>query len=703
MKKFKRTLVTAALPYANGPKHIGHIAGAYLPADIYTRYLRNCNEDVLFVSGSDEHGTAIPIQAEKEKCTPTELIDRYHNLLKSNFEKLRISFDVYHRTSDPLHHKTASDFFLNLYKKGLFTEEVSEQYFDEEKQTFLADRYIKGTCPNCGHKDAYGDQCEKCGKTLSPNELIDPVSTLSDKTPVLKQTKHWYLPLQNYEPWLKEWLIEGHKKDWKPNAYGQSKSWIEGGLTQRAMTRDLNWGVKVPLENEEGKVLYVWFDAPIGYISATKAFFEENACGISKYSYPENSVIKTKNVDDWKLWWKNEETRLLHFIGKDNIVFHGIIFPIMLHAEGTYILPDNVPANEFLNLEGDKMSTSRKWSVEMEDYFNAFPGKEDVLRYVLAAIAPETKDADFNWKEFQTRNNSELVGILGNFVNRVLVLTQKFYNGKVPRNCKPGDTENELEHEIQSHKTSIDKSIRDFKFREGLFEFMNIARAGNKYLAESEPWKTIKTDSDLTETILYNSIQICAHLAWWMEPYLPLTAQSLAKMLNFDLKSYMPEKFNQIQTNHVLGEASHLFSNLEDDSIQKQIDKLNQTKSSMLESPTKPKSLLPSKSNISFDEFSKMDLRVGIILKAEKVKKADRLLKIEVDLGFEIRTVVSGIAEQFETEQLIGKQVVVLANLDARKIKGIESKGMILMAEDMDGNLIRISPDIEIKPGSSIS
>jgi methionyl-tRNA synthetase len=703
MKKFKRTLVTAALPYANGPKHIGHIAGAYLPADIYTRYLRNCNEDVLFVSGSDEHGTAIPIQAEKEKCTPTELIDRYHNLLKSNFEKLRISFDVYHRTSDPLHHKTASDFFLNLYKKGLFTEEVSEQYFDEEKQTFLADRYIKGTCPNCGHKDAYGDQCEKCGKTLSPNELIDPVSTLSEKTPVLKQTKHWYLPLQNYEPWLKEWLIEGHKKDWKPNVYGQSKSWIEGGLTQRAMTRDLNWGVKVPLENEEGKVLYVWFDAPIGYISATKAFFEENASGISKYSYPENSVIKTKNVDDWKLWWKNEETRLLHFIGKDNIVFHGIIFPIMLHAEGTYILPDNVPANEFLNLEGDKMSTSRKWSVEMEDYFNAFPGKEDVLRYVLAAIAPETKDADFNWKEFQTRNNSELVGILGNFVNRVLVLTQKFYNGKVPRNCKPGDTENELEHEIQSHKTSIDKSIRDFKFREGLFEFMNIARAGNKYLAESEPWKTIKTDSDLTETILYNSIQICAHLAWWMEPYLPLTAQSLAKMLNFDLKSYMPEKFNQIQTNHVLGEASHLFSNLEDDSIQKQIDKLNQTKSSMLESPTKPKSLLPSKSNISFDEFSKMDLRVGIILKAEKVKKADRLLKIEVDLGFEIRTVVSGIAEQFETEQLIGKQVVVLANLDARKIKGIESKGMILMAEDMDGNLIRISPDIEIKPGSSIS
>jgi len=707
MKKFNRTLVTAALPYANGPKHIGHLAGAYLPADIYTRFLRNRGEEVLFVCGSDEHGTAIPIEAQKENTNPQAIIDRYHALLKSNFEKFGIAFDVYHRTSDKTHHETASDFFLKMYEKGLFTEETTEQFFDEEKQTFLADRYIKGTCPNCSSPNAYGDQCEKCGKSLSPNELINPVSTLSEKTPILRSTKHWYLPLQIYEPWLKQWLLEEHKDDWKTNVYGQSKSWIDGGLSPRAMTRDLEWGVKVPLENAEGKVLYVWFDAPIGYISATKKFFEELESQKIEFSYPENSVIKSGNKEDWKKWWQDKSTRLLHFIGKDNIVFHCIIFPVMLHAEGEYIVPDNVPANEFLNLEGDKMSTSRKWSVEMVDYFESFPGKEDVLRYMLTSIAPETKDADFSWKDFQTRNNSELVAILGNFVNRVMVLSHKFYNGEVPENIKPNQKEKDLIFEIERCQTAIETNIRDFKFREALFELMNMARAGNKYLADNEPWKTVKTDAEHTATIMHHAIQVCAHLSWWMNPFIPFSASKLCGILNFNKDEYTLGKFEQISVKHPLGEAIHLFSNIEDDVIQVQLDKLLATKNAIANTENsntlEKKEIETAKASIQFDDFSKMDLRVGTVLGAEKVKKADKLLMLQVDLGFETRTIVSGIALHFEPETLIGKQVCVLANLEPRTIKGIESKGMILMAEDAEGKLHLMSPDSIINPGASIA
>ena len=507
MSKFNRTLVTAALPYANGPKHIGHIAGAYLPADIYVRFLRNIGKEVIFICGSDEHGTAIPIQATKEGTKSQAIIDRYHDLLKLNFEQLGIQFDIYHRTSSQLHHETAQEIFKEMFDKGLFTEEVSEQYFDEQANTFLADRYIKGTCPNCAYNNAYGDQCEKCGKTLSPKELINPLSTLSGNSPILKETKHWYLPLQDYEPWLKEWLVEGHKNDWKSTVYGQSKSWIDGGLTPRAMTRDLDWGVKVPLPNAEGKVMYVWFDAPIGYISATKALFKELAENKIEYAYPQHTTLKNVKAEDWKTWWQQEDTRLLHFIGKDNIVFHCIIFPAMLKGTNKFILPDNVPANEFLNLEGDKMSTSRKWSVEMADYLEDFAGKEDVLRYVLTAIAPETKDSDFSWKDFQTRNNSELVAILGNFINRVAVLTQKFYDGdKVPFPKQTSPKEIDLMAELERCKTAIENNIENFKFREALAEYMNIARAGNKYLADNEPWKTVKTNQDLTDTVMYHSL-----------------------------------------------------------------------------------------------------------------------------------------------------------------------------------------------------
>lgn len=706
MSKFKRTLVTAALPYANGPKHIGHLAGAYIPADIYTRYLRNCGEDVMYVCGSDEHGTAIPIQAQKENTSAQAIIDRYHALLKQNFEKLGIAFDIYHRTSDKIHHETAQEFFLKLYHKGLFVEEESEQFFDEENQTFLADRYIKGTCPNCSFENAYGDQCEKCGKALSPNELINPISTLSSKAPVLKTTKHWYLPLQNYEPWLKEWLLEGHKADWKPNTYGQSKSWIDGGLSPRAMTRDLDWGVKVPINGADGKVLYVWFDAPIGYISATKAFFQELESGKTEYSYPENSKITSGKAEDWKLWWQNDETRLIHFIGKDNIVFHCIIFPAMLHAAGDFILPDNVPANEFLNLEGDKMSTSRQWSVEMEDYFKAFDGKEDVMRYVLTAIAPETKDADFSWKDFQTRNNSELVAILGNFINRVAVLTHKFYNGNVPEIGVVTDSEQQLINETKRCSIAIDECIRNFKFREALFEVMNMARAGNKYLADNEPWKTVKTDADRTATVMNHALQIAAQLAWWMEPFIPFTSAKLNGILNIKASDFQKSAFTQLTPGHTIGEAIHLFSNIEDAIIDEQIQKLNATKVKQTEAAEEAKSTAwtaePQKPSISFDDFTKMDIRVGTVIAAEKVKKADKLLKLEVDLGFETRTIVSGIALHFEPESLIGKQVCVLANLEPRAIKGIESKGMILMADHSDGSLRLVSPSEFAAPGAGI-
>jgi methionyl-tRNA synthetase len=708
MSDFKRTLVTAALPYANGPKHIGHIAGAYLPADIYVRFLRNIGKEVIFVCGSDEHGTAIPIQAKKEGINSQQMIDKYHALLKSNFEQLGIAFDVYHRTSEQLHHETAQAMFLEMYEKGLFTEEVSEQYYDEENQTFLADRYIKGTCPNCSYENAFGDQCERCGKSLNPTDLINPVSTISGNKPVLKATKHWYLPLQNQEEWLKEWLVEGHKNDWKTNVYGQSKSWIDGGLSPRAMTRDLDWGVKVPLKDAEGKVLYVWFDAPIGYISATKALFKELGEGKTEYTYPQNTTLKNVKADDWTTWWQDDTTRLLHFIGKDNIVFHCIIFPAMLHSTGKYIVPDNVPANEFLNLEGDKMSTSRKWSVEMEDYFNTFPGKEDVLRYVLTAIAPETKDADFSWKDFQTRNNSELVSILGNFINRVAVLTHKFYEGKVPANVAPTEKETDLIAEIKRCETAITDNIEHFKFREALFEMMNIARAGNKYLADNEPWKTVKTDQARTDTVMFHGLQIAAHLAWWMEPFIPYTAQKLYDLLSFEKMNYQLDAFVQLQSGHEISQPSLLFQNIEDDIIQLQLDNLKQKSDKKATDNTLPTAnteaiLEPLKPQITFDDFSKMDLRVGTVLEAEKVEKADKLLKLKVDLGFEQRTIVSGIALDFTPESMIGKQITILANLAPRKIKGIESNGMILMGKNLDGSLKLIAPNELADNGTTVA
>ncbi|MES2618588.1 MAG: methionine--tRNA ligase [Bacteroidota bacterium] len=708
MTHFKRTLVTAALPYANGPKHIGHIAGAYLPADIYTRFLRSIGREVIYVCGSDEHGTAIPIQAQKEGISPKEMIDKYHALLKANFEKLGIAFDIYHRTSEALHHATAQEIFLDMYKKGLFTEEESEQYYDEEHKTFLADRYIKGTCPNCANPNAYGDQCEKCGKSLSPSELINPVSTISGNQPVLKTTRHWYLPLQNQEPWLKEWLVEGHKNDWKPNVYGQSKSWIDGGLSPRAMTRDLDWGVKVPLENAKGKVLYVWFDAPIGYISATKALFSEIESGNIKYAYPENSQIKTAKAEDWKTWWQNDETRLLHFIGKDNIVFHCIIFPAMLHSTGDYIVPDNVPGNEFLNLEGDKMSTSRQWSVEMEDYFKNFDGKEDVLRYVLTAIAPETKDADFSWKDFQTRNNSELVAILGNFVNRVAVLTHKFYEGKVPAPSTLTEKDNELIAEYKRCTKAIEDNIENFKFREAQFEMMNMARAGNKYLADCEPWKTVKTDTERTDTVMYLALQITAGLAWWMAPFMPTTSQKLFAMLNLKSAEVKKDNFDQMPVGHVMNTPELLFTNIEDEIIQLQLDRLKSNRERMnaaenvLTTATE-KTSEALKSEITFDDFSTMDLRVGTVLEAEKVPKADKLLKLKVDLGFEQRTIVSGIALDYSAESMVGRQIVVLANLAPRKIKNIESNGMLLMAKNADGSLKLISPAEGAENGSTVA
>ncbi len=708
MSDFKRTLVTAALPYANGPKHIGHIAGAYLPADIYVRFLRNMGKEVIFVCGSDEHGTAIPIQAKKEGITPKEMIDKYHSLLKSNFDQLGIAFDVYHRTSEQLHHETAQEIFLEMYEKGLFTEEISEQYYDEENQTFLADRYIKGTCPNCSYDNAFGDQCERCGKSLSPSELINPVSTISGNKPILKATKHWYLPLQNQEAWLKEWLVEGHKNDWKINVYGQSKSWIDGGLSPRAMTRDLDWGVKVPLKDAEGKVLYVWFDAPIGYISATKALFKELGDQKIEYAYPQHTVLQNAKAEDWKTWWQDDSTRLLHFIGKDNIVFHCIIFPAMLHSTEKYIVPDNVPANEFLNLEGDKMSTSRKWSVEMEDYFNTFPGKEDVLRYVLTAIAPETKDADFSWKDFQTRNNSELVSILGNFINRIAVLTHKFYEGKVPMNVAPEEKEADLINEIKRCETAITENIDNFKFREALFEMMNIARAGNKYLADNEPWKTVKTNQARTDTVMFHGLQLAAHLAWWMEPFIPFTSQKLYELLNFEKTNYQLESFVKLQSGHEISQPSLLFQNIEDDIIQLQLDNLKQKseKKATVNSAianTSEASLEPLKPQITFDDFSKMDLRVATVLEAEKVEKADKLLKLKVDLGFEQRTIVSGIALDFKPEELIGQQITILANLAPRKIKGIESNGMILMAKNLDGSLRLIAPTAEADNGATVA
>ncbi len=677
MKEFKRHLITSALPYANGPVHIGHLAGVYVPADIYVRYLRARNHDVVFIGGSDEHGVPITLRARNEGLTPQQIVDRYHEIIKKSFADFGISFDIYSRTSNAVHHETAAEFFTTLYEKGEFVEQVSRQYFDEQEQQFLADRYIMGTCPKCGAENAYGDQCEKCGSSLSPDELINPRSTISGQAPVLKETKHWYLPLDKYEGWLRQWILEEHK-EWKPNVYGQCKSWIDAGLKPRAVTRDLDWGVPVPLDEAKGKVLYVWFDAPIGYISATREL-----------------------TPDWEKYWKDEDTRMIHFIGKDNIVFHCIIFPAMLKHEGSYILPDNVPANEFLNLEGDKISTSRNWAVWLHEYLNDFQGQQDVLRYVLTANAPETKDNDFTWKDFQARNNNELVAILGNFVNRALVLTQKYFDGKVPEAGKHNEYDEQIRLLCSDYKTNIEENIGQFKFREALKELMNIARLGNKYLADTEPWKLIKTDEDAVKTILYNSLQLCARLAVLMEPFLPFSARKLKDMLCLPQRSWDDcNNFDLLPAGHVLGEPGLLFAKIEDAAIEAQINKLMQTKAANEAAALKP---TPAKESIEYDDFTKLDIRIATIKEAEKVPKADKLLKLVLETGLDTRVVVSGIAQYYKPEDIIGKQVCLLANLAPRKLRGIESQGMILMASEPDGTLKFVSPESVTINGSTVS
>ncbi len=681
----KRYTVTAALPYANGPLHIGHIAGAYLPADIYVRYLRAVGSDVAFICGSDEHGAAITMQARKEETTPQAIVDKYHAMNRDAFAQFGIDFSIYHRTSSELHHQTASDFFLKLYEKGKFEKINSEQYFDPEAKQFLADRYIIGTCPKCGYDSAYGDQCEKCGSTLSPQDLINPRSTLSGATPALKPTSHWFLPLNEYETWLREWIIDRHKSDWKPNVYGQCKSWIEGGLQPRAMTRDLNWGVKVPLPDAEGKVLYVWLDAPIGYISATKQWAQDNN-------------------KDWKNYWCDADTQLIHFIGKDNIVFHCIIFPIILHAHGGFVLPTNVPANEFLNLEGRKISTSRNWAVWLHEYLRDFADKQDELRYVLCSIAPEAKDSEFTWKDYQARVNNELVAVFGNFVNRALVLTQKYFDNKVPACHELTDDDREVLKQVAAFPQAIARSIEEFRFREALAELMNLARVGNKYLADNEPWKVIKEDPDRVATVLYISLQIVANLAILCEPFLPFTARKLEGMLNLEPSLWAAAGSVKLLTaGSALGEAKLLYQKTEDDIIQTQVEKLNATNTA--DSAAASAATLPvaaDKATITFDEFSKMDIRTGTITAAEKVPDTDKLLKLTVDLGSEQRTVVSGIAAYHSAEQVIGQKVSLLVNLAPRKIKGIESKGMILMAENADGVLNFVSPGNGSENGSTI-
>ena len=676
--KFNRYCVTTALPYANGPVHIGHLAGVYVPADIYVRYLRMMNEDVLFIGGSDEHGVPITIKARNEGVTPQDIVDRYHTIIKQSFQDLGISFDIYSRTSSKIHAETASAFFKDLYEKGKFIEKTSQQYYDEATNTFLADRYITGTCPHCGNEKAYGDQCEACGTSLSATDLINPKSTLSGNEPQLKETKHWYLPLEDYEAFMREWILESHP-EWKTNVYGQCKSWIDQGLQARAVTRDLDWGVKVPVEGAEGKVLYVWFDAPIGYISNTKEL------------HPNN----------WEKWWKEKDTKLVHFIGKDNIVFHCIIFPAMLKAEGSYILPENVPANEFLNLEGDKISTSRNWAVWLHEYLKDFPGKQDVLKYVLCANAPETKDNDFTWKDFQTRNNSELVAIFGNFVNRTIVLTHKYFEGKVPQRGELNELDVQTIEQIKQFPEKIGRSIEQYRFREALNELMNLARLGNKYLTENEPWKTIKTDEARTATVLNISLQICANLALLSEPFLPFTAEKLRGMLNQD-KAFWYQAGNSelLEEGKQINPAQLLFEQIDDKQIEAQLEKLQQTKkANELASAT----VEPQKANIEYDDFAKMDIRVGTILAAEKVAKTKKLLKLTIDTGIDKRTIVSGIAEYYSPEEIIGKQVSVLVNLAPKALKGIESQGMILMAENLDGSLSFISPEKPIKNGGTIS
>ncbi|MFM8432634.1 MAG: methionine--tRNA ligase [Bacteroidota bacterium] len=683
-----RHLVTAALPYANGPVHIGHLAGAYLPADIYVRYLRAIGEETVFICGSDEHGVPITLRARKEGITPQQAVDKYHGIIKKSFADFGISFDIYHRTSDTVHHRTASDFFRTLYDKGEFLVESTEQYYDEEAGIFLADRYITGTCPNCKQAGAYGDQCEKCGKSLSPRELIEPHSQLSGKAPVLRETKHWYLPLDRYQKeWLQTWLLE--KKDkWKSNVFGQCKSWLDQGLQPRAVTRDLDWGVPVPVEGANGKVLYVWFDAPIGYISATKAFFEQR-----------------NDPAGWERFWKNEETKLVHFIGKDNIVLHCIIFPAMLKAHGGFILPEQVPANEFLNLEGDKISTSRNWAVWLHEFLIDFPGKEDVLRYVLCSTAPETKDNDFTWKDFQARNNNELVAILGNFVNRTLVLTQKYYEGKVPGRGPIEPIDRQYLDLLTQAPDKIGTAIRNFRFRDALTELMDVARAGNKYLADTEPWKLQATDPERVKTILSVSLELTARLTSMMSPFLPFTSEKLTKMLGIQSPAWNRPIDQIVMTEgHVIGEPSLLFEKIEDPAIQSQADRLQSIKAANeATNAQNTSSIKPMKSPTTFDDFQKMDIRIGTILAAERVPKTDKLLKLTIDTGIDQRTVVSGIATYFEPEKIIGLQVTLLANLEPRKIKGIESQGMILLAEDTDGKLVFVSPTEKVGSGSTVN
>ena len=681
-KEFKRTLVTAALPYANGPVHIGHLAGVYVPADIYVRYKRLLGEEVLFVGGSDEHGVPVTIRARKEGCTVQDVVDRYHNLIKSSFERFGISFDVYSRTTSSIHHQFASDFFKHLYEEGKFVEMESEQFYDEATQEFLTDRNIKGECPVCHAQGANGDQCEKCGTTLSPDELINPVNAINGNPLVKRSTNHWYLPLNEYQPWLEQWILNEHK-EWRPNVYRQCKSWLDANLRPRAVTRDLNWGIPVPVEGAEGKVLYVWFDAPIGYISNTKELCD---------AHPE--------YGNWETWWKDDSTRLIHFIGKDNIVFHCIVFPAMLKAHGGYILPDNVPSNEFLNLEGEKISTSRNWAIWLNEYLDEFPGKQDVLRYVLTANAPETKDNDFTWRDFQACNNNELVAIFGNFVNRAVVLTQKYFNGVLPAAGTLTDYDRATIAEFKGVKETLSNNIEQFHFREALKDAMNLARIGNKYLADTEPWKVAKTDMKRVETILNVSLQICANLAIAFEPFLPFTAEKLRTMLAMNEVDW-----NKLGSLDILAEGTQLekpvllFEKIEDSVIQAQLDKLERIKQENILANFKPE---PVAKECTFDDFMKLDIRVGKVLECSKVKKADKLLQFKIDDGMGGRTIVSGIAKFYEPADLIGKEVCFIANFPPRKLKGIESQGMILSAEDADGRLVVIGPQGEVKPGVKV-
>jgi methionyl-tRNA synthetase len=676
-RQFKRTTVTAALPYANGPVHIGHLAGVYVPADIYVRYLRLKNEEVLLIGGSDEHGVPITLKAKNEGVTPQDIVDRYHSIIKKSFEDFGITFDIYSRTTSKTHHKIASEFFRTLYEKGEFIEKTTEQYYDEEAKQFLADRYIVGTCPHCKSERAYGDQCEACGTSLNATDLINPHSVISGSAPVMRETKHWYLPLDKHEAFLRKWILEDHK-EWKPNVYGQCKSWLDMGLQPRAVSRDLDWGIPVPVEGADGKVLYVWFDAPIGYISNTAELLP----------------------DSWEKWWKDEDTRLLHFIGKDNIVFHCIVFPAMLKAEGSYILPDNVPANEFLNLEGDKISTSRNWAVWLHEYLLDFPGKQDVLRYVLTANAPETKDNDFTWKDFQARNNNELVAVFGNFINRAMVLTHKYFEGKVPARDVLTEYDEATIAEFVSVKKDVEAYLNIFRFRDAQKEAMNLARIGNKYLADTEPWKVAKTDMARVGTILNLSLQIAANLAIAFEPFLPFSSEKLRNILGMeDFKWENLGRIDLLTSGHQTAQPELLFEKIEDEAIEVQVQKLQDTKKA---NEVRDHQAEPAKADIDFEQFTKVDIRIGKILEAELVPKTSKLMKLKVDMGIDQRTIVSGIAEHFKPEEIIGRQVCVLVNLEARKLRGIESQGMILMAEDADGKLVFVQPSDAVANGSQV-